>query len=463
MFFNFFNQLFSGLFNGLGGGAGVAPVQATPQADPLFTLFNSFPDLGMKYGATGYAGHRNVYDWETPQAQQPAIEPITSLADAVTAPFADALTGYHPAQSRAQFQQTFSQPAPVTPIEPAPSRGTSSYGSASSVDVPEATARVEAPNLAPQRVTVSPRTSAEASKTLGPKEYTITKDGDLIPTLRDQGPLIEVPSVRGAPEDTSKVGLRDMSELRPLSFAEQVAIETGPNMVLAADMAESRKLRPLHLSGPPDTIDTIKQGEDVNIISRIFGLGKAEPAPETNAKSSVAPAHIPTHIAAVVDKYAEAAGIDKALAKRIVQIESSGNPKAVTGSYKGLFQLSRSEFHRFGGGDIFKAEDNARAGLLKLAAERDQLAKLLGRDVTPGEIYLAHQQGIGGAVKHLQNPDQPAWKSMYQTGEGRSKGVAWSKRAIWGNVPYDMRKKFGSVNNITSKQFVELWRRKVEG
>jgi hypothetical protein len=35
-------------------------------------------------------------------------------------------------------------------------------------------------------------------------------------------------------------------------------------------------------------------------------------------------------------------------------IESSGNPNAITGKYKGLYQLSDSEFSRYGGrGSIF--------------------------------------------------------------------------------------------------------------
>jgi hypothetical protein len=51
---------------------------------------------------------------------------------------------------------------------------------------------------------------------------------------------------------------------------------------------------------------------------------------------------------------------------------------------------------------------------------------------------------------------------MYQTGEGQQKGQGWAKRAIWGNVPDKDKKRFGSVDNITSKDFMNLWTSRVE-
>jgi hypothetical protein len=50
---------------------------------------------------------------------------------------------------------------------------------------------------------------------------------------------------------------------------------------------------------------------------------------------------------------------------------------------------------------------------------------------------------------------------MYSTAEGRSKGPDWAKRAIWGNVPDDVKAKYGSVDNLTSREFSQLWADKV--
>lgn len=148
-----------------------------------------------------------------------------------------------------------------------------------------------------------------------------------------------------------------------------------------------------------------------------------------------------------------------ALMNAFKQIESGGDANAQTGSYKGLYQLSEPEFSRYGGqGSIFDPAENTRIAKLKIADEANQLSQALGRPVTDAEVYLAHQQGVGGATAHLSNPDSPAWQSMAQTGEGRQKGEEWAKRAIWGNVPDQYKKQFGSVDNITSGQFASMWR-----
>jgi hypothetical protein len=160
---------------------------------------------------------------------------------------------------------------------------------------------------------------------------------------------------------------------------------------------------------------------------------------------------------------ASAAGVDPDLMDRIARIESGGNPNAVTGSYKGLFQLSDNEFAKHGGGNIFNAADNSLAYANKLKAETAAFENKYGRQPTATEIYLTHQQGQGGFDAHNANPNRPAWQNMFSTAEGRQKGEAWAKKAIWGNVPDQLKPLFGSVDNITSQQFVDLWRSKVEG
>lgn len=146
------------------------------------------------------------------------------------------------------------------------------------------------------------------------------------------------------------------------------------------------------------------------------------------------------------------------LMRAIRQIESGGKANARTGSYKGLYQLSDAEFKRLGGrGDIFNPQENERIAALKLQHEADQVSKRLGRPLTPAEIYLVHQQGVGGAPEHIQNPKRSAWESMYATGEGQAKGPGWAKKAIWGNIPDQDKKRFGSVENVTSEDFAKLW------
>lgn len=163
-------------------------------------------------------------------------------------------------------------------------------------------------------------------------------------------------------------------------------------------------------------------------------------------------------IETAIQQAAQQAGIDPQMLRTFVLIESGGNPNNVTGSYHGLLQLSQSEFARHGGtGNIFDPAANLAAGAAKLRAEMAQFQQTYGRPPTGPELYMIHQQGVGGAAAHMANPDAPAWQSMAGTAEGRMRGPRWAQQAIWGNVPTDLRAQYGDVNSITSRDFLRLW------
>jgi hypothetical protein len=162
-----------------------------------------------------------------------------------------------------------------------------------------------------------------------------------------------------------------------------------------------------------------------------------------------------------IETYAKQHGLDPQMVRTFVHIESGGQPTARTGQYKGLLQLSDSEFKKYGGGDIYSVDDNLRAGIAKLRAESDAFTKRTGRPAAANDLYMIHQQGEGGSAAHFANPDKPAWENMYSTREGREKGPGWAKLAIWGNVPDDLKAKYGSVENMTSRDFTDMWANKV--
>jgi hypothetical protein len=162
------------------------------------------------------------------------------------------------------------------------------------------------------------------------------------------------------------------------------------------------------------------------------------------------------------DEAAKQHGLEPDWLSTFARIESGYNPRVRTGSYKGLFQLSDGEFGKHGGqGDIYDPRSNTFAAAAKLRRERDAFEAKYGRKPTAADIYLIHQQGEGGAAAHWSNPNLPAWQNMYSTAEGRQKGPGWAKQAIWGNVPDDVKAKYGSVDNLTSRDFVDLWTQKV--
>lgn len=51
----------------------------------------------------------------------------------------------------------------------------------------------------------------------------------------------------------------------------------------------------------------------------------------------------------------------RAGALNVAWCESTGNPKARKGSYRGLFQIGKDEWEQHGGGDIYNPLDNAQA------------------------------------------------------------------------------------------------------
>src|SRR5262249_42594898 len=140
----------------------------------------------------------------------------------------------------------------------------------------------------------------------------------------------------------------------------------------------------------------------------------------------------------------------------IMRIESSGNPREKTGSYKGLFQLNEREFRAHGGtGDIYDPEQNTMAAANKLAQEKLRFTQKHGREPTLQDMYLIHNQGEAGYDTHLANPGRPAWENMLSTREGQEKGSRWAKDAIWGNLPDKIKAKYGSVENVTGKDFID--------
>jgi hypothetical protein len=163
-----------------------------------------------------------------------------------------------------------------------------------------------------------------------------------------------------------------------------------------------------------------------------------------------------------VKRAADAFDLDFSFMEAVAKIESDFDPKQRTGSYIGLFQLSRSEFRKYGSGDITSPRDNAVAAAYKLATEATLFELYTHREPTVGELYLIHQQGWRGAAEHVSHPERIAWKSMCATDEGRQKGERWCKRAIWGNTLPTVKHVWRSVNKLTSAAFVNMWRQRVD-
>jgi hypothetical protein len=123
---------------------------------------------------------------------------------------------------------------------------------------------------------------------------------------------------------------------------------------------------------------------------------------------------------------------------RIAEIESRLDPRAYNRLSKasGLFQLLPGTAKQYKVADSFDARANAEAAARLLKHNAARLKKALGREPTAWELYLAHQQGAGGAIKLLKNPDKKAIEVV-----GRLP-VLWNR----------------GTEEMTAKQFATMWR-----
>ena len=142
-------------------------------------------------------------------------------------------------------------------------------------------------------------------------------------------------------------------------------------------------------------------------------------------------------------------GLPAGFLERSAMIESSGNPNAKnpTSSAGGLFQQIDSNAKAFGVENRFDPVQSTD-GAVKFAKQNQGiLREALGREPTAAELYLAHQQGAGGAKSLLTRSSEPALtvlKSIYNN-------EATAKKALVNN---------GGTQAMTAGDFANIWIKK---
>ena len=278
-----------------------------------------------------------------------------------------------------------------------------------------------------------PALAAEAKADSGPSANEIVAAG-----FRDAAPLSVMPS------DETKSPRQGLTLLANASFdAVPVDNEAMPR-----------------LDGPPAALPN----PDLRERYLKYYAYSEIPPPEKPAKIALAalrnvPVGTPVQ---EIERAADAFDLDVNFMKAVAKIESDFNPKNRTGSYIGLFQLSKSEFGKYGSGDILNSRDNAMAAAYKFVNEAALFEVMTRKRPTSSDLYLIHQQGWEGAAEHVSHPQRIAWKSMCATQEGSAKGERWCKRAIWGNTLPAVKREWKSVDDLTSGAFVAMWRDRVD-
>ena len=112
----------------------------------------------------------------------------------------------------------------------------------------------------------------------------------------------------------------------------------------------------------------------------------------------------------IIDQAARQYGVDPVALKAVAFLESRFDPSAKNprSSAGGLFQQIDSNAKAYGVKNRMDPKQSALGAARFMADNTRTLRKVLGRDPNAGELYLAHQQGPGGASKILRNPNAKA-------------------------------------------------------
>ena len=142
---------------------------------------------------------------------------------------------------------------------------------------------------------------------------------------------------------------------------------------------------------------------DAGIVTTELGAaGTAPKAPVSNGRISES---VGVDFGSIEQEY----GLPTGYLERTAQIESAGNPDAQNpnSSAGGLFQQIDANAKEFGVTDRFNPEQST-VGAAKFAKQNAvRLREVLGREPTGAELYLAHQQGGGGAARLLSDRGRP--------------------------------------------------------
>lgn len=128
------------------------------------------------------------------------------------------------------------------------------------------------------------------------------------------------------------------------------------------------------------------------------------------AVASSAMVRAPGEIRKIISDAAVKYGVDPGDLLTIARLESSFNPRAKnpSSSAGGLFQFIDGTAADYKLADRYDAAQASDAAARLTRDNTAHLKGILGRQPSRGELYLAHQQGAGGAAKLLRDPNAKA-------------------------------------------------------
>ena len=141
------------------------------------------------------------------------------------------------------------------------------------------------------------------------------------------------------------------------------------------------------------------------------------------------------------------AGLPTGFLERTAQIESSGDPSAKnsTSSAGGLFQQIDKNAREYGVTNRFDPMQSTK-GAVKFAQDNQRTLRIvLNREPTAAELYLAHQQGGGGASALLGNANENVVSVLTRVYDGNAERARDAVRLN------------GGQESMTAGEFANIW------
>ena len=157
------------------------------------------------------------------------------------------------------------------------------------------------------------------------------------------------------------------------------------------------------------------------------------------------------HNQQIIAEEAAKAGIDPSIMLAMAHIETGGSfnerAKNPGSSASGLFQFMKGTRGKYGldGNTVFDARKNSEAGAKMLNENRAYFKKRFGREPSAGELYLMHQQGIGGGTALMASPNALAVDVLTRAHKGNRKRAE------------EIIRKNGGRMDMTAGQFADKW------
>ncbi len=186
-----------------------------------------------------------------------------------------------------------------------------------------------------------------------------------------------------------------------LSDARRLALKTRTEAIAVKDPAEAMSILEANRT---------LAGTQYDELANKFRARKEQQVGDTVADKTIADTYLTmppaSQVLPVLNNIGAQYGISGNFLASVQQLESGNNPNQTSSTgAKGPLQFVGSTAKQYGLVNPFDYGKSADAAARLAADNKAALTARLGRPPTDAELYLAHQQGAGGAAKLLANPN----------------------------------------------------------